>query len=102
MTRCVNRIVNSSVGVDGRVRKYFWNVRHNRCQHESFSDSEGESDRVDVGLRESEQARGWNYGFNINYDYLKSQLLFWDAQVTKNTDCCGFSVQYRRIAVGTS
>jgi LPS-assembly protein len=92
--------VNSSVGIDGRVKKYFWNVRHTEVNTDPFLTPKANQIGSTLGYG-NPNSRGWNYGFNINYDYLKGQLLFWDAQVTKNTDCCGFSVQYRRIAVGT-
>ena len=35
------------------------------------------------------------------YDYKKAILDYAAAQVTYNTDCCGFSIQYRRFAFGT-
>jgi len=31
------------------------------------------------------------------YDYRQQKLLYATAQVTYNTDCCGLSVQYRRV-----
>jgi LPS-assembly protein len=93
-------LVNSSIGIDGRVKKYFWNFRHTDVNTDPFLTPKANQIGSTLGYG-NPNSRGWNYGFNINYDYLKGQLLFWDAQVTKNTDCCGFSVQYRRIAVGT-
>jgi LPS-assembly protein len=96
----LHRIVNSSVGLDGRVKKYFWNIRHTDVNTDPFLTPKANQIGTTLGYG-NPNSRGWNYGFNLNYDYLKGQLLFWDAQVTKNTDCCGFSVQYRRIAVGT-
>jgi LPS-assembly protein len=44
--------------------------------------------------------RGWNYGFSAFYDYRQGILQFAQSQVTYNTDCCGFSVQYRRFSFG--
>ena len=41
--------------------------------------------------------RGWNAGLDSIYDYRQGELLWTTAQVTYNTDCCGLSVQYRRI-----
>ena len=35
--------------------------------------------------------QGWNFGFSAYYDYRKGVLQY----------CCGFSVQYRRFALGT-
>ncbi len=93
-------IVNSSVGLNGRVKKYFWNVNHTDVNTDPFLTPRANQIGTTIGYG-NPNAKGWNYGFNINYDYRQGLLLFWDAQVTKNTDCCGFSVQYRRIAVGT-
>ncbi len=93
-------IVNSSVGIDGRIKKYFWSVHHADVHTDPVLTPSANQVGMQVGYG-NPNARGWNYGFNLNYDFRTDQLLFWDLQVTKNTDCCGFSVQYRRIAVGT-
>ena len=45
--------------------------------------------------------RGWNAAFNAIYDYRVGVLQFANTQITYNTDCCGFSVQYRRFSFGT-
>ena len=44
--------------------------------------------------------RGWNAGFDTIYDYHLGYLQYGTAQVTYNTDCCGLSVQYRRLNFG--
>jgi len=49
----------------------------------------------------NENRRGWSYGFQAFYDYRKGLLQYSQAQVTYNTDCCGFSVQYRRFSIAT-
>lgn len=41
--------------------------------------------------------RGWSAAFNNWYDLRADQVVASTGQVTYNTDCCGFSVQYRRI-----
>jgi LPS-assembly protein len=46
------------------------------------------------------QHRGWNAAVDGAYDYKLSRLSYAVAQVTYNTDCCGFSVQLRRINIG--
>ena len=48
-----------------------------------------------------ENRRGFNYGFSAFYDYRLGVLQFAQAQVTYNTDCCGFAVQERRFNFGT-
>jgi LPS-assembly protein len=49
------------------------------------------------GAYGSSVRRGWNVGGNITYDLLLDKRLFEFAQVTYNTDCCGFSFQLRRF-----
>lgn len=49
----------------------------------------------------SENKRGWILGFNSVYDFRTSVMQFATTQATYNTDCCGFSVQYRRFSFGT-
>ncbi len=44
--------------------------------------------------------RGWNVGANVVYDYRQAIMPYANAQATYNTDCCGFSVEYRRFALG--
>jgi LPS-assembly protein len=44
--------------------------------------------------------RGWNASFDGIYDFRASVLRNTTTQVTYNTDCCGFSVQYHRYNVG--
>ena len=44
--------------------------------------------------------RGWNVGYDTVYDYRQGLSQYGVAQVTYNTDCCGFSFQYRRFDFG--
>jgi len=53
-----------------------------------------------VGLGNSDH-KGWSTGFQGVYDFRLSIMQFATTQVTYNTDCCGFSVQYRRFSFGT-
>ena len=41
--------------------------------------------------------RGLSAGMSFYYDYKMGLLEYMAAQATYNTDCCGFSVQYRRL-----
>lgn len=93
------RIVNSSVTVDGRIKKYFWSVGHTEEHADPILMPAANQVRSRVGYG-NPNSKGWNAGFDINYDYKQGFLQFWDFQVTKNTDCCGFSVQYRRFSIG--
>jgi LPS-assembly protein len=46
--------------------------------------------------------RGWNTGFSTVYDYRVGVMQYANTQVTYNTDCCGFSVEWRRFALGST
>jgi LPS-assembly protein len=49
----------------------------------------------------TENKRGWIAGFSSVYDFRTATMQFATTQVTYNTDCCGFSLQYRRFNFGT-
>jgi len=93
-------IVNSTVNLDGRVKKYFWVLGHTEAHTDPVLLPPANQLHALIGYG-NPRTKGWNYGFQIFYDYRQSKVLFWDAQGTYNTDCCGFSVQYRRFAYGT-
>ena len=44
--------------------------------------------------------RGWNAGLDGIYNYRDAVIVYSTTQVTYNTDCCGFSVQYHRFKLG--
>ncbi len=44
--------------------------------------------------------RGWNVALTNVYDYRRHLFLYSISQITYNTDCCGFSLEYRRLAIG--
>ena len=45
----------------------------------------------------NQQRRGLNAAGSVYYDYEKDILEFAIVQVSYNTDCCGYTVQYRRF-----
>ena len=49
----------------------------------------------------NDNRRGWNAAFDAVYDYRIGVMQYATTQVTYNSDCCGFSVQYRRFSLGT-
>ena len=46
--------------------------------------------------------RGWNLAVSNIYDYRQTIFLYTAIQGTYNTDCCGFSGEWRRFAIGTT
>jgi LPS-assembly protein len=96
----LHRISNNSVTVDGRINQYFWSVGHTQVRTNPLLAPSADQGRLRVGYGNPNR-RGWNYGFDIYYDFHQRELQFWRTQVTYNTDCCGISFQYRRFAIGT-
>lgn len=104
-------LVNSNFSASGRFTKdYFVTVGHNQIRSVPLT-------RVDElqrykGLSSNsnqffgmlgfgqENRRGWSTGLLSMYDYRQKVMPFASVQVTYNTDCCGYSVQYRRLNFG--
>jgi len=96
-----HQIVNSSASVDGRLDQFFWTVGHTIIDTNPILFPK--SDQINLGIRYGRSnRRGWNYGGNVAYDFVQHQATYWQVQATKNTDCCGFSVRYLRLAFGTT
>jgi LPS-assembly protein len=94
-------LVNSSFNVDGRIDQFSWNLGHTDINTNPLLFPR--SDQVNAGFRYGKSNRvGWNFGGNVAYDFLEKRATYWQLQATKNTDCCGFSVRYLRLAFGTT
>jgi LPS-assembly protein len=95
-----HHIVNSSITVDGRIQQFFWSAGHNDLKTDPVLAPSANQFRGVIGYG-APNRRGWSYGFSAYYDYRKGDLQYTQTQITYNTDCCGFSVQYRRFDLGT-
>ncbi len=95
-----HRFSNSSVSIDGRIQKYFWSVGNTNVRENIVLEPRADQIHARLGYG-NPNSRGWNSGFDLYYDIRAGTMEFWDAQVTYNTDCCGFSFQYRRFSIGT-
>jgi LPS-assembly protein len=96
-----HKIVDSSFTVDGRINQVFWTLGHTDINTNPLLFPK--SNQVNAGIRYGKSnRRGWNYGGNVAYDFLEQRATYWQVQATKNTDCCGFSVRYLRLAFGTT
>jgi LPS-assembly protein len=101
--------VNSSLSANGRFsRNYFASIGHSQVRSvpvesngETLSGLTPKANQLSgtFGFGQ-ENRRGWSAGFMMLYDYTRDQMLFNQTQVTYNTDCCGWSVQYRRLNFG--
>jgi LPS-assembly protein len=91
-------VVNSGLSADMRIGECWFAVGHNTVRGTPLlSPRSNQFDgRVRIG---NENRRGWNAGFDANYDFKFGIMRWATTQITYNTDCCGFSVQYRRFDV---
>jgi LPS-assembly protein len=89
--------VNSGLSVDGRIAtNYFLSVGHNQVRSSPNLSRSANQFRGTVGFGQ-ENRRGWSAGFLAIYDYTENYMPIAQTQITYNTDCCGWSVQYRRF-----
>ncbi len=89
------RIVNSSISLDWRFGKLFLVASHSHLDTDPVLAPKANQIRGQIQYGDS-QKRGWSYGLTSGYDYLAGSMQYISSQITYNTDCCGFSVQYRR------
>ena len=61
------------------------------------------SNQILTGVRYGDyNRRGWNASLHNVYDYRQGIFLYSISQLTYNTDCCGFSVELRRLSIGNA
>lgn len=93
-------IVNSGLSADGRFSKYFISLGHNHVRSVNVLQPSANQFRGLFGIGQDNK-RGWNAAFSAIYDFRTDTMQYATTQVTYNTDCCGFSMQYRRFGFGT-
>jgi LPS-assembly protein len=93
-------VTNSTFSVDGRVNQWFVSAGHTQVDSATALSPRNNQFRGLLGWG-ADNRRGWNTAFFAVYDYRLGVLQFANTQITYNTDCCGFSVQYRRFSFGT-
>ncbi len=61
------------------------------------------SNQLLTGVRYGDyNRRGWSAALHNVYDYRQGIFLYSISQLTYNTDCCGFSVELRRLSIGNA
>jgi LPS-assembly protein len=93
------RFVNSALTVDVRKDKWFVSAGSNQARSAPVLGPNTNQLRGLIGYG-NDNNRGWNGAFSVFYDYRVGEVQFFLGQVTYNTDCCGFSFQYRRFNFG--
>ena len=93
----LHSIVNSAFSVDYHFKKhYFLSGGNNELHGNAILAPYANQFRMRGGFGEANK-RGWNAAVDAIYDYRQQTLLYSTTYVTYNTDCCGLSVQYRRV-----
>lgn len=92
------RPVNSILSADWRRGIYGISLAHNYVRSGRQLSATANQLRGMFALG-NDNRRGWNGAFSAIYDYRVGIMLYATTQVTYNTDCCGFSVQYRRFGL---
>jgi LPS-assembly protein len=92
----MHAIVNSAFSAEYRWKKYFVSGGNNEVHSSPLLTPYANQFRSRAGFGDNNH-RGWNAAVDAIYDYRQAKLLWATTQVTYNTDCCGLSVQYRRV-----
>ncbi len=94
------KIVNSSVDSGWRVND-LWSVEVGHHAVRTPSELSAPSNQLSTLVRLGDfNRRGWNVAVRSNYDYRQTIFIYNATQATYNTDCCGFSFEWRRFAIG--
>ena len=96
----LKKFSNSGLSADIHFAKYFFSFGHTEVRTNPVVAPNSNQFRGLFGIGNPNK-KGWNAAFSAYYDYTRAILQFATTQVTYNTDCCGFSFQYRRFNFGT-
>ncbi len=92
------RPVNSWLTGDWRRSIYSLGLGHNLVRSGPQLSASANEFRGRFALG-GENRRGWSSAFDSVYDFRNGVMRHATAQITYNTDCCGFSVQYSRLGL---
>jgi LPS-assembly protein len=95
----LGRISNSSFNGNIRLSKYFFSVGHTVVNPNPVVTAPNNQINVLFAIG-NQNRKGWNAAINAFYDLRLHILDFATTEISYNTDCCGFSVEYRRYNFG--
>jgi LPS-assembly protein len=94
-----HRITNSGLLANFRHNKYTLTAGHNQVRSVPALSPSANQVMGMVSWGRSD-TRGLSLGFQTVYDFRTASTQFMTTQATYNSDCCGISVQFRRVGVG--
>jgi LPS-assembly protein len=89
-------ITDVGLSTDARFSKWFVSSGYNQVRSTPLLTATANQITGTIGYG-NQQRRGFNAAGSVYYDYEKDILEYAVAQVSYNTDCCGYTVQYRRF-----
>lgn len=95
----LHRFSADSAGLTTRWSQYFATVGYREINGDPVVEPPASQVQLTAGYG-NEFRRGWNGAFSMYYDRIREQLIYATTQVSYNTDCCGFSIQFRRFSFG--
>jgi len=93
-------ISNSGFTADWRGPRYFVSLGHYDVKSDPVLSPSSNQIRGLIGFG-NQNRKGWNAAFSSYYDLKRGLVQFSTLEATYNTDCCGFSLEYRRFNIGT-
>lgn len=96
-----SRFVDRTIAVDARWKNYFVSAGDTVVNSTPvLSPASARQLRLAFGAGNANR-RGWNGATTVYYDYDQMKPQYIITNISYNTDCCGFSVQYNRFSFGT-
>ena len=95
------KLVDSGLSADATVKNFGFSLGHYSVRSDPVLTPDSNQLRG-MFRYGSLNKRGWSTGINMVYDYRQGIIQYATSQVTYNTDCCGFSVEWHRFALGTT
>jgi LPS-assembly protein len=92
------RITNSGVSVDGRYGSVWGSLSHQVIRSNPLLSPNTNQLIGSIALGRDSRP-GFNLASRINYDYRTQVINEVLSQLSYNTNCCGFSIQYGRIGL---
>jgi LPS-assembly protein len=95
-----HEFVDMGITAGYRVQNWGFNLGETRVRTDPILLANTDQLRAQVTYG-NQNKRGLSYSASMFYDVNLGVMEYMSAQVSYNTDCCGFTVQYRRFAFGT-
>ena len=94
------KVVNSSATIDYRINQLIHAAIGHMAVRTPTTLSPASNQLTALFSVGDFNRRGWNAAVYNIYDYRQHIFLYTRSQISYNTDCCGFGIEYGRFAIG--